>query len=268
MSTLVIASWTTGHHEKRTGEKKRKERKGNQKRKHTQNVITKLGILQAQALELVFGIGPQSMRPGRPEARNGRADLVVVGIRIDVSGVRNLSLGRRIDAVDLGRGQLLELGDAVFLGQSVDARVAEEMNARVVDFGHFGVFLQDSLAGDLARKVFACVEIFQKGAYGGGIFGEEFNLSWLFGHDVSSCDSNLVDPMRVVARVRGCRCARARGLKKKKHLMARNHKTYAPIIDKLSTNVLKVRALLQQGLMSRQQTLRIVLSNHERHDRR
>jgi hypothetical protein len=44
--------------------------------------------------------------------------------------------------------------------------VLEELVARVVDFGQAGIGFEDALTGELAREVFACVEVLEETAYG------------------------------------------------------------------------------------------------------
>lgn len=154
----------------------------------TQNVVTKLRVLQAQALELGFGLGAEGMRARGPEAGNGRAHRGVVAGRVGVhvAGVGELAPGRRVDAVDLGRGELLEELHAELLGEGVDARVAQEVVARVVEPGHAGVVLELALPGDLAREVLARVEELEEAAHGVVVFFGELNLSWLH-FQVSEC---------------------------------------------------------------------------------
>lgn len=91
----------------------------------TENVVSKLGVFQAQLLELVLDLGAQGVRSRGPEAGNRGAHLGVVlaGVGVDVARVGNLAAGRRVDAVDLGAGQALQVRDAKLLGQRVDARV-------------------------------------------------------------------------------------------------------------------------------------------------
>ncbi len=86
----------------------------------TKNIVTKLGELQAQLLELIFDFCAQSMGSRSPEAGNRRAHLGVVlgGELVDVAGVGNLALSRRIDAVNLGACQPLENVDTVFFSKN------------------------------------------------------------------------------------------------------------------------------------------------------
>jgi hypothetical protein len=73
------------------------------------------------------------------------AQKLAMGARTLVSSGRVLAC-RRVDAVDLGARQPLEGVDAELLGEGVDARVLEELVARVVDRGRSGILLQDALA--------------------------------------------------------------------------------------------------------------------------
>ena len=112
------------------------------------------------------------MAPRGPEVGDGRAHGGVGGRRVlvDVPGVGDLALGRRADAVDLARGQVLELVEAELLAEGVDARVLEQLVARVVDLGHGRVGLERALAGDLAREVLARVEELEEAADGVDVF--------------------------------------------------------------------------------------------------
>ena len=122
------------------------------------------------------------MRPRSPEAGNRGAHLGVVlaGIGVDVACVGNLAAGRRVDAVDLGAGQALEVRDAKLLGQRVDARVLEELVARVVDAGGRRVVLEDALAWEFPWEVLARVEELEEGSDGADILVGEVNLAGLF----------------------------------------------------------------------------------------
>ena len=108
------------------------------------------------------------MAPGRPEVRHRRADgqVVLLRVRVHVPRVRDLALGRAVHAVDLGRRQGLQRGEAERVAEGVDARVLEELVARLVDGGRAGVALELARAGHLAREVVARVEEFEEAAYG------------------------------------------------------------------------------------------------------
>lgn len=99
------------------------------------------------------------MTPSRPEIRNRRADrgIVLISVRIHVSGVRDLALGSRVDAVDLAGSQRLEEREVQGFGERVDACVFEELVACLVDLGGGGVALEIARVDDLAREVVACV---------------------------------------------------------------------------------------------------------------
>jgi hypothetical protein len=136
--------------------------------KLTENIVPELRVLQAQSLELGLGLGAQRMRPRGPEAGDGRAHRRVVGARVgvDVAGVGDLALGRRVDAVDLGAREGAQGAHAEPVGEGVDARVLEELVARVVDGRRRRVVLEDALAGELLGEVLARVEEFEEAADG------------------------------------------------------------------------------------------------------
>jgi len=71
----------------------------------SKNIVSELRVLQTQLSELFLRLTPKHMRSRSPEIRHGGSDRLVVflRVRIHVSGVRNFALGRRVDAVDLGR---------------------------------------------------------------------------------------------------------------------------------------------------------------------
>lgn len=106
------------------------------------------------------------MGPRGPEAGDGGADFRVVagGVGVGVAGVGDLAAGGRVDAVDLGLGEDAEGVDAELLGEGVDAGVAEELVARVVDGGGGRVGLEDALAGELLGEVLARVEVLEEAA--------------------------------------------------------------------------------------------------------
>lgn len=83
--------------------------------------------------------------------------------------------------MDLAGGQVLELLQAELLRQRVDARVLEELVARVVDLGQRGVRLQLARVGELAREVLARVEELEEAADGFGVIVGELDLAGLVG---------------------------------------------------------------------------------------
>lgn len=127
--------------------------------RHTEHIVSELGVFQAQRFELLLGLGPQGVRAGSPEACDGRAHVGIVdpSVAVDVAGVGNLALGRRVDAVNLGARQGLELVDTVLLGDCVDARMLEQLVAAVVDCRKAWIGLEDALSWQLPGKVFAGV---------------------------------------------------------------------------------------------------------------
>lgn len=147
----------------------------------TQNIVTKLGLLQAQVLELILGLRTEGVGACGPEAGDGGAHRGVVGARVGVNIARvgELALGRRVDAVDLGLGELLQELHAELLGEGVDARVAQQVVARLVDARHARVMLEHALPRYLAREVLAGVEELEEASHGVVVFLGELNLSGL-----------------------------------------------------------------------------------------
>jgi hypothetical protein len=123
------------------------------------------------------------MRARSPETCDRRADgrVLLAGVLVDVAGVGDLAFCRRVDAVDFRAREAAETGDAKLFGNGVDARVLEELVARVVDLGDRGVVFQDALARELAREVLAGVEVFEEAAGGVEVFGGELDLARLRG---------------------------------------------------------------------------------------
>ena len=99
-----------------------------------------------------------------PEAGDGFPDRVVVGRRVavDVAGVGEFGEGGGGDEVDFRMGEVFEVGQGEFARQRVDFGVLEELGPRVVDRG---VRLERPRR-ELARVVFACVEVFEEAGYG------------------------------------------------------------------------------------------------------
>lgn len=75
------------------------------------------------------------MRSRSPEVRNRSPNrsIVLVRVRIHVSGIGNLSLRSRVHAVDLAASQALESWQVESLAQSVDTSVLEELITSLVD---------------------------------------------------------------------------------------------------------------------------------------
>lgn len=138
------------------------------RRQLTEHVVSELRELQAQAAELLLGLGAKSMGAGGPEVGNGgtNAGVVLLGVLVDVAGVGDLALGGGVDAVNLGGGKLLEVGQLELLGEGVDAGVLEQLIARLIDLGDSGVLLELTLAGNLLREVVAGVEELEEAADG------------------------------------------------------------------------------------------------------
>lgn len=138
-------------------------------------------MLQAKSLEFLLSLGTEGVRPRRPEARDGRPDggVVGAGVGVDVAGIGDLALYRRVDAVDLGASEGAKAVDAKLLAQCVDSSVLKELVARVIDRGNCGVVFESSLARDLLGEVFARVEVFEEAADGVDVEFGEFNLARL-----------------------------------------------------------------------------------------
>jgi hypothetical protein len=114
-----------------------------------------------------------------PKARNWLPDSFIIrlSVLVDKLGVTQLSLGRRVDAMDLAMSQMLQFGQAQPLGQRIHLRVLEEMVSLLV---HICVetALEDKVLGltggtrDKARIVLVGVEVLEEGADGVGVVGE------------------------------------------------------------------------------------------------
>lgn len=159
----------------------RTENKNRGHGQHTEHVVTELGKLQAQAAELLLGLGAERVAAGGPERSDGGADRRVLLGRelVNVAGVGDLALGRRVDAVDLARRQALEVGKAELLGERVHLGVLEELVARHVDVGNRGVLLERALARHLLGEVIARVEELEEAADGVNVLAGKLDLAGL-----------------------------------------------------------------------------------------
>lgn len=121
------------------------------------------------------------MRPCGPKVGDGRADSRIVngGVGVDVARILDLALDRGVDAVDFGRRERLQRGDAPFLSQRIDPCVLEQLDAGVVDGGDRRIVFEASLAGQLAGEVFVCVEELEEAADGIDVFVGEVDLARL-----------------------------------------------------------------------------------------
>lgn len=86
------------------------------------------------------------MRPTGPKVCNRRADggVGVVGVGIDILRIGNLAFGGGVDAVDFGAGEGAQVGQAVLVGEGVDAGVLEKLLAALVHFRDGGVGFEDA----------------------------------------------------------------------------------------------------------------------------
>lgn len=121
------------------------------------------------------------MRPTCPKVCDRRADrgIGVVGVGIDVLRIGNLALGGGVDAVDFGAGEGAQVGEAVLVGEGVDAGVLEELLAALVHFRDGGVGFEDARAGYFFGEVFAGVEELEEAADGVDVFFVQLDLAWL-----------------------------------------------------------------------------------------
>ena len=153
----------------------------NTEQRHTEHVVAELGELQADGAELVLGLGAKGVTARGPEVGNRSADrgVVLAGELVYVARVSNLALGRRVDAVDLARGEVLEMGQTELLGKSVDLGVLEKLIAARVDLGNRWVLLKRALARDLLREVVARVQKLEEASNGIDVLAGELNLAGL-----------------------------------------------------------------------------------------
>lgn len=157
----------------------------------TKHVVSELRELETQAPELGLGLAAQGMTPGSPEVGDRCADgrVTDASVLVDVASVCDLALGGRADAVDLRRGEVLELLKPELLGKCVDARVLEKLIAGVVDLGLGGVGFERPLTGHLAGEVLArvkeleeapyCVDVFVRELYLAGLLCKMVSGDWL-----------------------------------------------------------------------------------------
>lgn len=127
------------------------------------------------------------MGAGSPKVRNGSADgrILFGAILVDVAGVGNLSLGGRVDAMDLARREALEMGKPKLLRKRVDLGVPEELLACHVYLRDRRVPFERALAGDLLWKVVACIQELEERPHCVDVFVGELYLTRLVSESVS-----------------------------------------------------------------------------------
>lgn len=193
----------------------------------TNDIEGELWELQAHLSELILRLSSQHMRPVRPEASNRLPDGIILlwcG-SIDVSGICDLTLGTRLDAVDLAVSQLLELGHAELVSQDVDASVLEELVACGVEIWGGWVVDEAVGVGDLLWEVLASVEELEEASDG---------IEWL----IEVKGANLVPQLAATPPIMlrdSCRLI-----------------TYSSAWTKLRTRIREPWALLQESLVRAQ----------------
>ena len=85
-------------------------------------------------------------------------------VSIHVACVCDLSLGSRVDAVDLARGEILQVRHAESIGQGIYACMLEQLVAGLVDRGNRWIDLERSLAWYLLGEVIASIEELEEAA--------------------------------------------------------------------------------------------------------
>lgn len=118
----------------------------------------------------------------RPEVGNGGADRGVLlgGELVDVTGVCDLALCSRIDAVDLARSKVLEVREAEFVRERVDLGMLQKLVTCHIDIRHRWILLERSLAGNLLGEIVTGVEELEEATDGVEILAGQLDLAGLF----------------------------------------------------------------------------------------
>ena len=132
------------------------------------------------------------MAAGGPEVgdRSAHRGVLLAGVLVDVAGVGDLALGGRVDAVDLAAGQAPKLVHAELLREGIDARVLEELLARLVHGRQGGIGLERALSRQLLRKVVAGVQVLEEASDGVVFLARELDLPRLCAETTKHCQRN------------------------------------------------------------------------------
>jgi hypothetical protein len=138
--------------------------------------------LKTHRSKLIFCLRTQSMRSRSPEIRNRSSNrrIILMRMRIHISRISNLSLRRRINAMNLTTRKALQPRKVKCFRQGVHTRMLEELIARLINGRSRGVALQVSGPCDFAGEVVACVEELEETSYGVEIFVYKVNSSLLY----------------------------------------------------------------------------------------
>lgn len=125
------------------------------------------------------------MRTVGPEVgdRGTNGSVAIRGVSVHVAGVRDLALGCRVDAVDLGAGEGAQVGDLELLGQGIDTSVLQELIAALVDLRDRGIGFEGTLAGNLPGEIVASIQELEEAADSVNVFGCELQLTRLHVRD-------------------------------------------------------------------------------------
>jgi len=147
----------------------------------SKNIVSELWELQTHRSELILCLCAQSMRSRRPEIRNRSSNrrIILMRMRIHISRISNLSLRRRINAMNLATRKALQPRKIKRFRQGVHTRMLEELITRLINSWGRGVALQVSGACDFAGEIVACIEKLEETSYGVEIFVYEVNSSLL-----------------------------------------------------------------------------------------
>lgn len=107
---------------------------------------------------------------------NGR--VVLVCVCVNIASVGDLALGCRIDTMNLAGRQTLELFHAKLLCQGINARMLQQLIARLVYGRYARLCFELARAWDLLGIVVARIEKLEEASYGVNVVAE-LNLSRL-----------------------------------------------------------------------------------------
>lgn len=111
--------------------------------------------------------------------RGANGSVVLVCVCVNIASVCDLALGCRIDTMNLAGRQTLELFRAKLLCQGINARMLQQLIARLVYGRYARLVFELARARDLLGIVVAGIQKLEEASYGVNVVARELNLSRL-----------------------------------------------------------------------------------------